>query len=112
MPRTTRTWLLVAMVLAAATVATANVDSGELGEYYQKRSQETRFRRGGPLHDVLSAASRYHEDLFSSKLYGTGRRYLLEEGGAAPSDAEAPAASTGDATPIHNTLKDHEFLGA
>ncbi|KAF7058253.1 hypothetical protein CFC21_065355 [Triticum aestivum] len=110
MPGTTRTWLVVATVLVAATVATANVETGELGEYYMKRSQEARFRRGGPLHDIISAAHRYHQNLFSSR-YGSGRRYLLEEGEAA-AGAEAPADSTGDATPIHNTLRDHEMMGA
>lgn len=77
MPRTTRTWLVVAMVLVAATVATANVEMGDLGEYYQKRSQETRFRRGGPLHDVLSAAGRYHEDFFSSRYVRAWRPFNL-----------------------------------
>ncbi|VAI30625.1 unnamed protein product [Triticum turgidum subsp. durum] len=69
MPGTTRTWLVVATVLVAATVATANVETGELGEYYMKRSQETRFRRGGPLHDIISAARRYHQHLFSSSCF-------------------------------------------
>ncbi|CAM0950617.1 unnamed protein product [Alopecurus aequalis] len=109
MPRTTGVWLLVAMVCLSATVARAYEELGDVSTYWQKRTQETRFRRGGPLHDLVNAAARYHQELNGDK-FGGGR-YLLEE------KAGAPAASTDAAAPppapvIQNTLADHEMIGA
>ena len=105
MARTTGILLLVAVVCLAATAARAYDDVGDVTTYWQKRTQETGFKRGGPLHDLVYAAARYHQELNGNK-YGGGR-YLLEE------PAEAPA-STGAAPPApvdQNTLADHEMIG-
>uniref|UniRef100_A0A0D9XBG7 Uncharacterized protein n=1 Tax=Leersia perrieri TaxID=77586 RepID=A0A0D9XBG7_9ORYZ len=65
--------LMVSLVLAA-TVA-AHVDVGEVGEYLQKRSQESRLRNhGGPLHDLVNTATRFHEGL----LHRTKSRSTLD----------------------------------
>ena len=63
MPRKTGVWLLVAMVCLAATAARAYDDLGDVSTYWQKRTQEAGFKRGGPLHDLVNAAARYHQEL-------------------------------------------------
>ncbi|XP_047051187.1 uncharacterized protein LOC124656501 [Lolium rigidum] len=121
MPRTSGVWLLVAMVCLAATAARAYDDMADVTTYWQKRTQETRFKRGGPLTDLVNAAARYHQELNGNK-YGGGR-YLLQEKAEAPAadstastatETATSTASTGAAAPpvVQNTLADHEMIGA
>uniref|UniRef100_A0ACD5XU33 Uncharacterized protein n=1 Tax=Avena sativa TaxID=4498 RepID=A0ACD5XU33_AVESA len=115
MPRTTGIWLMLIMatVCLAATVARAyDETAGDVNTYWQTRTQETRFKRGGPLNDIVNAASRYHQEL-NGKTFDGGR-YLLQEQEQA---AEGPVAPTGAADdagvaapPAHNTLADHEMI--
>ncbi|PNT62785.1 uncharacterized protein LOC104584872 [Brachypodium distachyon] len=108
-----RIWVVVtAMVCVVATAAMADMEEGDVGEYWQKRTAETRFKHGGPLHDLVSAATRYHQDLLGHR---DGRRYLLAEEEAAsaptPPQAQAPASADGKPAGEHNTLADHDIVG-
>lgn len=56
--------LLVMACLVLSATAAGHGEVGDVGEYWQKRTQEARLRNhGGPLHDLVAAATRFHQDL-------------------------------------------------
>lgn len=68
--------IAVACLVLAAT-ARGNVEVGDVGEYWQKRTQEARVRKhGAPLNDLVAAATRFHQDLLHRYVLST-RNILL-----------------------------------
>uniref|UniRef100_J3L8K5 Uncharacterized protein n=1 Tax=Oryza brachyantha TaxID=4533 RepID=J3L8K5_ORYBR len=101
------TTVLIVSIVLAATVA-AHVEIGEVGEYLQKRAQEARLKNhGGPLHDLVNTATRYHQDLLHRARRSTldDEAYMLK-GSTTPRD-EASSVKSGD---DHQIVQDHNGI--